>query len=375
MGKRTAVLFVGPDLTSNGGGIASVAKTYYLAYQRGNYNFDYIFHRTIGHNSRKMLRNGLFFLISYIKLILILVNRKNIKIVHIHSSSHYSFFRKSIVALTAKAFRKKVIIHLHSSRFYEFFMSEKKLLSMWIYYVFKKVDLVITLCSKWEQVLRDKYPSVNIITVHNPINSYSSDKPIIRSREDGMFVVCFLAFLSQNKGLYDLLEVAKFFNSQKEKIKFVIAGKGEQENFLKEITKKKDYSNVEFAGWADDKQKEHLYKTSNIYFLPSYKEGMPISILEAMSYSLPIISTNISGIPDEVTNGVNGFTYNPGDIKGYIEGISTLYRDKKFYENASKASWYKVKSFSHEAIFDSIAKLYFKMEDIYKTVNYDKQDK
>ncbi len=59
-------------------------------------------------------------------------------------------------------------------------------------------------------------------------------------------------------------------------------------------------------GWISDQEKiEEIYRKSIVYILPSYNEGMPMSILEAMSYGLPIISTDVGSIPS-VVNEKNG---------------------------------------------------------------------
>lgn len=63
---------------------------------------------------------------------------------------------------------------------------------------------------------------------------------------------------------------------------------------------------------------------ADVYVLPSYKEGLPISILEAMSYSLPVISTRVGGIPEIIMNGKNGLLINPGDKEALYESIIKL---------------------------------------------------
>lgn len=360
MNRKKIVLSVGPDLNSNGGGIASVIKSYYAAYSDGSYDFDFILFRTIGHIGSRILANGLYFIYAYLKLLILLISNRDIQILHIHSSSHYSFLRKSIIAITARLFNKRTIIHLHSSKFCEFFLSKNRFVSMWINFVFKRVDIVVTLCKKWQLELNNKYPEAHITTIHNPIVIPRDAKYLDHSTNKGIFTVLFIAFLSTNKGLMDVVSVAKIFKKTNININFKIAGRGQLESHLIEVLNLQECSNIEFVGWADEKAKKTLYEQANIFFLPSYNEGMPIVILEAMAYSLPVVSTTISGIPDQIDNAVNGFLYNPGDINGFVEGITKLYYDKDIYRKATQAAWEKVQRFSNDKIFEEITALYSK---------------
>ena len=79
-----------------------------------------------------------------------------------------------------------------------------------------------------------------------------------------------------------------------------------------------------------------------IYILPSYNEGLPISVLEAMSYSLPIISTTVGGIPEILKNGENGFIMEPGDKDAIYHAIFSLMEDKNLCGEMGRKSFEKV---------------------------------
>ena len=80
---------------------------------------------------------------------------------------------------------------------------------------------------------------------------------------------------------------------------------------------------VKFVGWVSGDAKSKILSTTDILVLPSYYEGLPISVLEAMSYAMPVITTPVGGIPEVVTDGVEGTLFTPGDKASLTQTIDT----------------------------------------------------
>ena len=224
--------------------------------------------------------------------------------------------------------------------------------------VFNHVELVIVLNKDWETKLNEQFPKSKICVVHNPIR-IKQEKPILRDKKPDPFKVLFMGFFIESKGIVDLLEVAKS-TKHLDNIRYIICGKGELENKI--LDESKINSNIEFKGWVSGPEKEEILKDADLLFLPSYKEGLPIIILEAMSFSLPILSTNISGIPEEVDEGKNGILKSPGDVRGYISSIDFFSNmDKDSLNHYRKASFEKSLLFSSEKIYHDITNIYSKI--------------
>ena len=76
-----------------------------------------------------------------------------------------------------------------------------------------------------------------------------------------------------------------------------------------------------FPGWVRDAEKDKLLQESTLFMLPSYQEGLPMAILDAMAYGLPIVSTYVGGIPQLIQNGESGYLAQPGDCQAIADGI------------------------------------------------------
>jgi glycosyltransferase involved in cell wall biosynthesis len=85
---------------------------------------------------------------------------------------------------------------------------------------------------------------------------------------------------------------------------------------------------VEVLGWINVHEKEELLRKADMLVLPSYHEGLPMAILEAMNFSLPVISTYVGGIPELIQHGENGYLIEPGDIEGLTKSLEILIHDQ-----------------------------------------------
>lgn len=119
--------------------------------------------------------------------------------------------------------------------------------------------------------------------------------------------------------------------------KFILGGSGEIEKIISMSSEQVKKSLV-FPGWVRNEKKDELLKQADVFFLPSYNEGMPMSILDAMGYGLPVVSTTVGGITKIVRNDVNGYTFAPGDIDGIANAVIKILSDKSLNKAMSRKS-------------------------------------
>lgn len=350
---KIKVLMIGSHLRTTGG-ITRVIKNYLKAGLGNKVDF-YFFPTYYGSN---LVINILFYCTQYIRLFikLYILNQKY-DIAHIHMSYGGSFIRKKYIIKLLNYNKIPIILHMHGSQFKEFYNKSSNSKKRQIRNTLNQVDVILALGEQWKEY----YQSISTSTVISLDNAVFPKED--SSTFDEKIYITTMGVLSQRKGTYDLIKVAsKIKDKIGPKYKFLIAGDGEVDN-VKEIIKEKHLEDMFIIpGWISDEQKiENIYRKSIIYILPSYNEGMPMSILEAMSYGLPIISTNVGSIPSVVSEK-NGFIIQPGDTdeleKLLIQLINNQNIISKFGKNNRKEINEKYN------IFVSLDKLV----SIYKTV-------
>ena len=123
----------------------------------------------------------------------------------------------------------------------------------------------------------------------------------------------YLGKISQQKGIFDLLDVVeKNINFFRNRLILHIGGNGDTERLKTLILTKGIADIVTFEGWADNNKKIELLNRADALILPSYTEGLPVAILEAMTYELPVVATTVGGIP-EIVSPETGLLFHPGN--------------------------------------------------------------
>ena len=138
-----------------------------------------------------------------------------------------------------------------------------------------------------------------------------------------------MGYIGQRKGAFDLI---KAFASLPEKEQndsiLIMAGDGEVEAAKDLVASHNLSDRIIFPGWIGTEERDSLLSEVNIFVLPSYNEGMPLSMLEAMAWELPVVVTPAGGIGEVVTDGENGLIVEPGNIEQLKDAIKSLIADE-----------------------------------------------
>lgn len=247
--------------------------------------------------------------------------------VFVMSSSYLGFYEKCLYCLIARVFGAKSMLNHVGGEFDKFY--HKTLLNRFlIRNTIKFPNVLLIGSSYWCNYFRNLFPKVTVYNVPNPIiaddynNSVSGD-------ENGKFVVVSLFRLVKEKGVIELIAVIKAMCSMYKNIHFVIIGDGPMLGYLNaELEAYIDQGFVKVLGFVDEVTKIEEITKANAYLMLTYFDLMPISIMEAMAASKPVLSTRVGGIPDLVLDGVNGFLFDIGETKEVVSKLSLFIEDQ-----------------------------------------------
>ena len=335
--------------TKANGGIKSVVENYESCGLYEGLEHTWI----CSHNNIGFLSRQLLFLKS---LFLVLVARvRGAKIFHIHMAMKGSFFRKLIISYVLKFLRSAVIIHLHGSEFKDFYKSS--VFKGCITNLFQKVDRVIVLSDSWKNFVESIAPKAKVSVVNNYVAEISKED--VEREPD--FIFLFLGAIGKRKGIFDLLIAFENLYKKNKNIRLYIAGNDDKNVLPGKIKGLNSSSKIQFFGWINYQEKTRLLNTSDCLILPSYNEGLPMVILEAMSAKVPVISTYVGGIPEVIKHGENGFLFKPGNIKD-IELMMEKIQSESILSDFSEKSYklYKNK-YTPDAIIPKIKQIYMEV--------------
>lgn len=154
------------------------------------------------------------------------------------------------------------------------------------------------------------------------------------------------------------IEVAKLVLKDYPYYKFFWAGDGPLLNNMRAIVRNNNLeNNIIFLGFIDNLAPYYL--NASVYFHPSLMESQGISILEAMSYKIPCVASNVGGIPESLDHRINGFIFDPYDVMGFYGAISTLIENLKKSKRMGQLAHEKIlNEFTIEDQYNKIFKLY-----------------
>lgn len=272
-------------------------------------------------------------------------------LVYVHMSYKGSFVRAEILQQICTNHHAKMVVHVHGSSIEEWYMglpgSRKKHVSEF----FEKCARVIVLGEHYRKFIHSIAPKANVSVLCNTVEEQTSDGIIEDNVSyDTKKMILYMGVLTKRKGVGDLIRAFERLHRSDDPdlrdTKLVIAGDGELKGELVDTARSLNLWDdaVEFTGWAEGESKDALYKKASVFVLPSYHEGLPMAVLEAMSFGLPVVATNVGDIKEAVSEGENGngFLVEPGDVDQLADALRTLIKNPQMCSDYGKAAREKI---------------------------------
>ena len=278
-------------------------------------------------------------------------------LVHIHLSSRASFWRKAIVCAMARVRGRPYVLHVHGSEFSKFYHEECGAFSKWmVRRVLERAALLLALSGQWQDELKRIAPRSKVQTLPNAVHLH--DVPFGVAPEAPARIL-FAGRIGARKGTFELLRAFARLAPRFPSATLVCAGDGEAGKLQQLAAELGIAGQVESPGWLSPEQMAGELSRATVFALPSHNEGVPMALLEAMSRSLPVLTTPVGGIPEVIENDRNGLLVPAGNVDAIEAALERLLQSSAERARLGAAARATIaERFSLASTIDRLAALY-----------------
>lgn len=228
---------------------------------------------------------------------------------------------------------------------------------------FPRLDAVIAISKFTSDAISTAYSiksdKLHVINFTIDINSFPSNRISQKLDYFNNPKILFIGGNMQRKGVPTIIQASQKIIQSFPSIEFWIVGQDKHEQRMKDLAKKLGVNKYfRFLGWQDRKGILSCLDQSSIFVLPSLTEAFGVVILEAMISGLPIVATEVGGIPEIITSGKDGLLIPPDSPNDFAEAIIKLLMDRNFYERIQQAAHDTVQNYDVKTMMDANYKLY-----------------
>lgn len=280
---------------------------------------------------------------------------------------HYHGLGPTIFCGLPKVFRSKVLVTMHGLDWQrgkwgflaKTFLKSTEITAMYI------PDKTIVVSKAQKEYFEKKYGKECVYIpngVNIPQRRLSSDIRKEKFGLEGKDYLFWIGRLTPEKRVDRLIKAFKEIKSKMANLKLVIAGgSSATDQYVKTLRKiaGKD-KRIIFTGYVAGQEKEELFSNALLFILPSYLEGLPIALLEAMSYRLPCLVSDIPPHREVINERVNGFLFKSNDFSDFVKKLGRLLENPERLRNIGENARRKVEK---EYDWDEVVR---KTEEVYK---------
>lgn len=316
--KKVRVLVIG-GLPPPIGGVETVMENMMSLRPKGFelIAFDVAKSRLIKSN---IIFNSINFIYRCIKLFFVMLKVKP-DIVHVHFAAGKDFWQKAVFMLISKMFKNKTILHMHSGKFPEFYNTSRR--KNLIKRLMHMGDGIIVLTKGWEVFYREILRCKNIHILNNSIDLEVITRYASHHKRSKTKRMLFVGRIETPKGIYELLWALKKLRDMDIHL-YVMGPFMKNEKEIRALCDKYGISDkITFLGIILGDERFKYFANADIFVLPSYSEGLPLSILEAMAFGMPVVATDVGAI-SEVVKKNNGILVRPKDADELSKAIRRI---------------------------------------------------
>ena len=323
------ILINTPDINLKGG----VANMYRMLYPHIEDKAELFFVGSSGGVCKK-----LFMMFIQIVLFTKKIYFSNYKVVIINPSLGITaVWRDAIYIQISKMFRRKVVCFIHGWDWDYSEQLEKKSVTRFRSY-YSRCDVILVLANEFKQKLEKWGVDTVICTITTAVEDDFFKKVDAREvqKKDKPYNILYLSRVEKEKGIFEAIRAYNILRGKGINCLLTVAGDGAALNEAKLMVLNEQVLDVEFLGYVRGQDKYKLFCEADYFLFPTYYEGMPVALLEAMAAGLPVISRPVGGIPDFFENGIMGYITDSKDPSVFADIIEKLIVDKKLSQSISE---------------------------------------
>jgi glycosyltransferase involved in cell wall biosynthesis len=285
--------------------------------------------------------------------------RRRPRCVLVFCSAHGSFWEKGVWLLLARRQGVPMAVMMVAGTFPEFYDGLPTPLRKLVSWLLEQFQTVLVQTEGWRRFYSEIGPRGNYLVLPNGVDC-DEFVPVERSAAE-IPVVLFVGWLIPEKGVFELVEAAQILRDRQVSFTLKLVGPFHgNESVLRARITAAGLGDMVHAVGAVHSRAEMLeaYHSADIFTLPSWAEGLPVAVLEAMACGLPIVASNVGGTPDLLEDGVSGFLIPPRDPPALANAVERLLRDREARLSIGRAARARVESaFSNEAFVEGVLSL------------------
>ena len=342
------VIVLGPHLDARGG-ISAVLRTHSQMPFWKVYRCHLVptvgLQRSIGARALAVLR----------ALVSLVVAMPSARLVHIHTASRRSFYRKSPFVAMAYLWGKPVVLHVHGPAFPLFFRSSIGPLRWYIRWILSLAKAVVAVSTANARELQRCFPNIEMQTVPNPYEPL----PVTMERSGTPPTILFAGRIDPEKGLLDLIHAFAEVMRRISDVRLIVAGDGVQAAEAMQLAKTLGIVHaVDFRGWVAGPELAASFASASVFCLPSYCDAMPMALLAAMAARISVVATPVGGIPELIQSEINGLLVSPGDVEALSGALVRMLTDPALRERLSACAFDRAQLNSPSHVNDLVCCLY-----------------
>jgi len=290
---------------------------------------------------------------------------RHASIVHLNTSLNpRAYWRDLAYLFVARMLGARVVYQVHGGALPRRFFAGRPALTRFLRWTLTLPDVLFVLARSELEAYREFLPGREVVVLPNGIDCRPfSLVPVVDCAEDAPLNLVYIGRIAREKGLYEALQGVRIAHELGVDARLVVAGAGPEQERLERYAHALGISTrVTFAGPVFGADKVRLLDGAHVMLLPSYSEGMPYALLEAMAAGVPVVATPVGAIPDVLADGTHGFLVPPRDGKAIAEALAALAGDRERLSWMSRACRRRIRAaFSIERLASELGLHYARL--------------